>query len=403
MVSKLSLKYAKDFLSLSAVQFASSFTPFLIIPLLNKSIGMDGYGLIIYNLAIIELIMPIVLFGLNIGSIHFYNMNDYSLKSVYNKSVEIRGFIAIFLLVILLALKAYGLIHFNIILVSLSTHILLYEIFIPSWVFQIKSKMTKYAFIGIIHKFLILGIILLQYMFSEINVYSYPATQFCVTLGIILFTRNSFYSEIEEPNRLWLENGYIKLLKAGYPLVLSGVSVKLINVLNKVILGSVSPSITGSYDILDKLIILFKKPANLLTQVLFFKSSTGWDQKSFLKYLYISLLFGGISSIILLNANHLLDIFGVNNSYGLYTRIMASVIVVLVYFTQAYGVHKLLAKGYTKEWSRILIYSALFYLLIVSLVSYLNAFSINSLILATLGAEAVLFIFSYIRVKALKL
>jgi len=161
----------KNFLFLFVVQFSNYVLPFLVIPLLTRALGMDGYGKYAFYLGIANFLLVFIRFGFEFSATRQISISSENI----NKVGEIVGAVLQIKLVLLaITLLVYTSVILilkpdeqNNLLVIGGALLLIGQMLLPVWYFQGMQQMKYVTFYTVITKIVYVGA-----LFSVIRVNS---------------------------------------------------------------------------------------------------------------------------------------------------------------------------------------------------------------------------------------
>jgi PST family polysaccharide transporter len=190
------------------------------------------------------------------------------------------------------------------------------------------------------------------------------------------------------------------------PIFSSNLSLKMYLGSNKVIIGSfLSMQDVAYYDLGEKFLNLLKIPITIISQVLFPKMA-----HSFNKYLIMKLIkiiaFGTIVLTLFLEYFSLaiIKLFAGVTMLGATTAVNILLLSVTpLIISNLLGVQTLLAKGYNKEFFKVVFSSLVVYLSYIALCYLINALNLYSICISYVIVEVYMLIHFYVIIKKLKL
>jgi PST family polysaccharide transporter len=239
------------------LQIISMFLPFLLLPYLVRTLGVENFGLISFGQVFTSFFLMIVDFGFNLSAVKIISINSED-KEKLSKIFYSIIFIKIFL--ILFSFFIYSLIVLNInkfqkeeLFYFLMFGIVIGQGLTPQWFFQGIQRMKYITIFGLITK---LSFIILVFIFihSKKDYLYYP-----ILLDIIMILEIPFIFYIIH-NNFNLKfvipplNDIIFYIKYSSHFFFSRVAVKILESIGIFILGlTTSNTIVGYYSMADKL------------------------------------------------------------------------------------------------------------------------------------------------------
>tara|TARA_B100000767_G_C19765669_1_gene537372 strand:- start:629 stop:1795 length:1167 start_codon:yes stop_codon:yes gene_type:complete len=385
------------------------FIPFIIFPYLIRVLGTETYGLVIYAQTIISYLSILISFGFNLSGVKIVSefRNDGEKLSEIISSIFIIKFILFLISLIILTstLIFLPLAGSNKMLFILSMTGVLNELLFPTWYFQGIEEMSYWTNITVLCRLIYLGLILLLVQNPDDYLYVPSALGISHTIGGAIAIYIIFFKH----NIKFRFQSFITLLtysKDSLPLFLSGLSVNIISINNKLIIGSfLGMEEVAFYDIADKIRKLFKLPQTIFSQAIYPKVSR---EKSIV---FIKKMFKVMFSIdiilicfVLLTSKYIILILGSNQmlpSLGLVNVLIFSIL--FLGMKDVFGVHVLISNSQNKIFTKAILISLFTYLIQIILIWITIGFSSLNIIISYLTSEifGVLCMFYYC--KKLKL
>jgi PST family polysaccharide transporter len=248
-------KIVSNFFYLSLIQVANAVLPFVIIPHLVHSVGVDKIGIIYIAQAIMSYLTILTDYGFNLTATKFISVNRHSknkLQFIYNAVISTKVLLAVIAFLVLLsliflvpALKQERL------LFLLSFPVVIGNTFFPVWFFQGIEEMKYTSLMNFISKI----IFTISIFFLINSKEDYVKVNFLLGAGNIISCLIAFYiiiKKYEIKNRFSLR--YIKYqLTEGWHIFISNMAVNVYMYSNILILGVFADKTTlGYFGIADK-------------------------------------------------------------------------------------------------------------------------------------------------------
>tara|TARA_B110000902_G_C14176963_1_gene539045 strand:- start:418 stop:1164 length:747 start_codon:yes stop_codon:yes gene_type:complete len=218
--------------------------------------------------------------------------------------------------------------------------------------------------------------------------------------GYIIFFKHNIKFRIQSFETLVL------YFQDSLPLFLSGLSVNIISINNKLIIGSfLGMGEVAFYDLADKIRKLFNLPQTVLSQAIYPKVSRERNIV-FIKQMFKITISINIMLIcfVLLSAKYIIIIFGSNEmlpSLSLVNVLIFSLLFLAM--KDVFGVQILISNGYNKIFTKTILVSLFVYLIQISLIWGAIGFSSINIIIATLISEMFGAVYMFYYCKKLKL
>lgn len=369
-------------------------TPLITYPYLIFILGAEKYGLIIFAQAIIGYFTLIINFGFNITATKEISENRYNpskLNSILSSIYTLKGILLIislslFLIVcsILPQAKEHKLLFY------LSAYLCFNEWLFPIWFFQGIEKMKHLAITNVINR---TAVIILIFIFikSDEDYLIHPIIN-AISLGTglayifyIMFVKHKL--KIVIPKKAYLKRHLLEAI----PIFLSNLSVKFYLASNRVVIGSfIGITEVTYYDIAEKLISIARIPQSLLSQTLFPKISLDKDKNFIRKISNYSVGLNFFFYVVLLTSARQILLILSEEEVALRAWpivLILGITLPLTAMSNIFGIQLLIPFGFNKLYGRIIIYSGVFYFLILTGIWYISTFTLMNLSVLTLLVE----------------
>ncbi|MDA8963586.1 oligosaccharide flippase family protein [bacterium] len=379
----------QNFSYLSILQIFNLLVPLITYPYLIRVLGKEIYGLVVFSQAVLGYLCLLINFGFSISATKFISINRNSnkkLNEIFSNIFILKGLIFL-ICVIFFSIglnfisedKDYKLLYY------LTLYLCLYEWVFPVWFFQGIEKMKYITILNVVSRsvFLILVFILIK---NKNDYLLYPiisgigAILASVLALIIIFLK--YKVRLIKPTFKSLKFYFID----SAPIFISNLSSRIFAGSNKVIIGSfLSMADVAYYDLAEKIVNLLRLPQAIMTQAIFPKTSMDRNVTFVKKILGISLI-GNIFVYVLLFVFHkpiILLLAGENLLEASSVVMILALIAPLIVLTTTFGTQLLLAFGYNKEFSKVAVTSACFYLFIIILLYFTIGFTLVNITLST--------------------
>lgn len=388
-------KLLENFSFLSLLQLFNLLTPLIVYPYLIKILGSEVYGEILFAQAIIAYIVIIVSFGFNITAareVSINRLNNKKLGEILSCVSIIKILLASFsFLIVLIGLAIFNEFQIDRTLIILSMWLVVYDILFPQWYFQGIEKMKYITYLNLLSRSIFLAFVFVMvnsesdYLLVPIINGAGAIISGCAALYIIVFKHNI---------KLGLQP-IITLkyyLKDSFTIFISTFSINLYKSTNKVIVGSLlGMSEVTYYDLAEKLITLAKVPQNILNQTIFPKISIERNVKFLKKILRISIISNSLIYILLvLFAKYLILFIGGDDFQPAISVVyILGITIPVIAAGNIFGFQSLVAFGYMKEFTTIVVFSGLIYFIQLSGLWYLEVVNLYNLSVITLTTELI--------------
>ncbi|MCS2156061.1 oligosaccharide flippase family protein [Scandinavium sp. H11S7] len=154
MVNKVLLK---NMVALTLVQFSNYLAPLLVLPYLSRTLGTDGFGMIMMSLSLCSIGFIVTDYGFNLSASYWIakNVNKIERVSNYIGAVYVIKLLLICLFLVGLLLYSFlsdGILASNYELITLIGFVVLFQSFQPMWFFQGIEKMKNVTIYMVISK-----------------------------------------------------------------------------------------------------------------------------------------------------------------------------------------------------------------------------------------------------------
>ena len=391
-----------NFFQLLTSQVVVSLAPLILIPIYINNLGSDDYGLYILCSSLCSFAQVIIQYGFNFTAnraLSSCNKGDISLIISSTAWTQIFILIISIILFPLLALIYRDDVQFYL----LSVFIILsfsFDVLIPQWKYHGLNLMAKFKNILIYQKIFTI-VITLVIIPQTPNILLIPIISILATIITVITMRM-----IGEPTTLkylYYEKPRIKLilkeLKNGYPIFLSQILSQIYVYSPKLILGKFVPlGGIALYDVVEKILRLFKMPQYLLNQSLFPILSNRYSKNLKIKYFRLSLLVS-IAAVLFfwIYKASLIEIFISNIEFPLQFANILILTIPIIYTTSYFGPLNLVVKGNDNAWKRSMIHGLLVFLTLSSLLVISNGINLNKFSIVILITEFSVLISSIIQ------
>lgn len=405
----------KNFTSLSVLQLTNYLFPIIVLPYVVRVLGPDKYGLVQFAAAFNAyfLLLCDYSFGLTGTRLISQHRNDsQKLSEIFSSIIFIKiifyGVTFLLLLVLIFSIERF---RADWLIYLFSSGMVLGSVLSPLWYFQGIEQMKYITILQVAARTIatVFIFVLIQTSSDYLTLVIINASsQLAIGLAGLIVCILKFKIRISFPG---IES-IIRLLKQGWNIFLSSISINVYTTSNTFILGLfATDTIVGYYAAADKIRIAFQGMQSTLSQSVFpFVSNLAKESyTNFInfnrKLLRISIGSGLIISMVLfLYADELTDIIlGKNFSHSADLLRIISVLPILISLSNVFGIQTMLPLGYDKAFNRIIGFAALVHiiLLVIFIPDYL-AKGVAYIIVVT-ESIVTFFMFVYLRYKKINL
>lgn len=380
-----------NFTYLSILEIISILFPLLTYPYLIRVIGAEKYGIIVFSQAVMAYVIIVVNFGFNVSATRRVseNRDDITkLKEIYSSITYLK--LAIFLLsmvVLFVVLYLFKFDHVEVILLLLG--LCLQEIFFPSWFFQGMEKMQFITIVSFISKlvFLLLIFVLVHHKTDYLIVPFLYSLGGCVTATASIFILYNFFDvHFIKVSKTQM----ITDIKESIPFFASRISTVVMERSNVVVIGSFfSYEMVSVYDLCSKVVSIMMTPYQLVAQVIYPNVARSKNMNIIRKAIKpvlgsgfcFSLLICLLSYyvVLLLGGEKMLDSVPILRLMVWYVPIVG--------MSSLFGASTLVVNNHSAEYNKSVIYSMLFYLLIIGILVVTNHINLYSMVMAFILPE----------------
>lgn len=383
----------QNFSYLSALQVFNLTLPLVTYPYLIRVLGKETYGLVVFAQAIVAYLAILVGFGFNISAtrdISVHRENKEKVSEIVSSVLIIKGILfllsCIIMFILLLIIPQA---HDYKALFFLSLWACLYDVIFPIWYFQGIEKMKYFTYLSLTSRLIFLVLIFIfihtpaDYLYVPI-IYGIGAIVAGAVALFLMFKKHQIQFS-------WQSYQTLKFyVKDSTPIFISNVSVSLYVSTNKVITGTfLGMAEVAYYDLAEKLIFVLRIPQSILSQSLFPKISKEKNINFIKRIFKISLLGNSLLFVLmLLLSHHIIVVLGGSQMLPAISVVnILAFTVPIVAMSNIFGIQLLIPFGYNKLFSRIILASGLFYLLLMLILWLSNGFSIISISIVTVITE----------------
>lgn len=383
----------KNFSYLTLIQIFNFISPIIVLPYLISTLGTEIYGEVIYAQTIMNYLLILVIFGFNLSAVKQVSLNRNNpniLNEVFTNISIIKLLLlilALFILFIILLFIENSFLNHN--LLILTSWIIFYDIFFPTWYFQGIEKMGYITLLSLISKSIFFISVFIFIKSSE-DFLLYPIIQIFGTTVTGIFS----YYIIFFNHKIRLTNPKVDKIifyfKDSVNIFFSNIFQTIFINTNKIVIGIyLGMTQVIYYDLAEKIYSLAKIPQSIAGQVIFPKVSKDKNLSfvfKFLKYLLVFNLFTMIICFIFSNQI---------SNYFLGSEIKIAVIAInlillalpLSSIHSVLGIQVLISFGFSKIYTRVIFKSLLIYILIIILLINFEMTNLINLIFSIIITE----------------
>lgn len=402
-MKELRVRFFKNFASFGSIDLVSLLIPFITMPFLTRTVGIESYGVYLFFTTIIVFGQSFIDYSSNFNGVREYSTEE---KSYLFSSYQTLRYILLVIYVSLLFVFLYfsGNDAIYLILFNSFIYLLSYSI-IPNWYLMALNKVYIYAKVILLSKFIFLLCVLI-FIRDESDLpilfISTSIPYFLITLFyFILFKERNFI-----PDYTFDLNGAMVKLKSGLNTFIGVFSPNLYNSIPILILGGIiNPAVFSLFAIASRLcslcIMVQNNAAKSIYPLIFEKENTGVLRNVVL----INLFFSSVFSLLMI----IFCYYGISYVLGdgydgvfLYLVIMSP----SLFFT---GINNsisyiyLLPNGYDLEFKRVsLTVSVLSFFIGLILIYFYSAVGVAILITIARLLLCLGFVITYFKLERLK-
>jgi PST family polysaccharide transporter len=280
-------------------------------------------------------------------------------------------------------------------LLILTSWILFYDLFFPTWYFQGIEKMGFITMLSLISKS-IFFISVFVFIKSSSDFLLFPIIQM---VGSVLTGICAYYIIFKIHDLKIIKPEFKKMKKYFYEsthIFFSNIFQTIFINTNKIIIGKfLGMSQVTYYDLAEKIYSLSKIPQVISGQVIFPKISKDRDLKFVFKFLKYLLVFNLIIIIVcFIFSSYISQIFlGSEVALAISAINLMVLMLPLSSVHNIFGVQVLISFGFSKIYTRIIFFSLVFYALIILNLGYFDIINLISLIFSLIITEIFISIF----------
>lgn len=369
---------------LTIIECVHLIMPFVALPYIIHTVGMDRYGMVVFAQTIILYFNIFINFGLNISSVKevaILRDNKKELNYLVTSVLTIKAILLLLAFIVLILCIVFVPIMYEYKTLLLYSFLFcLSELLFPVWYFQGVEKMKYITFVKS-SSILLYTISVFVFIHTKTDYEYIPLLQ---SLSFVLTGLIAFICLIKvEGVKLCIPplKQVVSVFKNAIPFFFSRVSVVFNANLAKLVSGLfLSMESVAAFDIAQKLCQFVMIPIEMLNQATYPHISRTRNKLFITKYLFFSALLGLLLSLALFVIAPLLISFFTNENVAEATTILR---VLCLYtfsdtITIGLGACTLIAFGFPKPFNESVIYSTFFLAFIYLLIYFFQLFSTTS-------------------------
>jgi O-antigen/teichoic acid export membrane protein len=378
-------KTIENIFSLTFLQIMNLVLPLLTYPYVLKVLGSEIFGNIVFAQTLMSFLSILVSFGFGMSAtrlISVHRLNQSKLNEIVSSVTIVKFVIFLILIAVIIPLILYKTDGYLKWLYFLSFWIVIYEIVFPIYFFQGMEDM-KYMAVIIFFTKIIFVFLIFVFLKSKQDILLFPFFNLIGTLfaGIIsYYYLGSKYRIVYYVPRFSIIKSY---LVESFSLFLSNISAQVYVYSGKIFIGNcVGMTELAYYDMAEKIVGMFKLPQGVLSQSLFPRVSLTKDvfflKKIFLYsffgnlLLYILLCFVSGPLIVLVGGSQMVD----SKSFV----ILLGLTIPIVSMSNVLGTLIMVPLGLSKLYSKALIFTSFFFVVLLSGAYFFKLTSVNAVI-----------------------
>ncbi|MGV8813325.1 MAG: oligosaccharide flippase family protein [Gelidibacter sp.] len=398
-----------NFSYLSILQIFNLLIPLLVYPYLIKTLGMDTFGLVIYAQALISYLVILVGFGFNISgarSISVSRGNKEEVSKIFSSIFFLKLLLLVFAVLVLSvavfyipSISQYKSLFF------LSLWMCVYDIFFPIWYFQGIEKMKYITYITFATK---LFFLILVFLFIK-----EPSDFLLVPIingfGSILSGILAFYIIIYRHKvKLFIPklSDFKNEFNNSIPIFVSNVSIQIYVATNKVIVGAfLGMSSVAYYDLAEKILAVLRTPQLILSQTIFPKISKEKNIIFVKKIFKLSLLLNVLIFFgAFIFADFIVELL-MKSDIVIASNVLKILLITIpiVGMSNIFGIQVLVPFGHTTTFSKAILLSGLFYLILMLFIYVVFKFTVYNIACAAVATELFVTTYMFYLSKKLKI
>ncbi|MBN2395331.1 MAG: oligosaccharide flippase family protein [Candidatus Atribacteria bacterium] len=394
-----------NFSYLTLLQIFNLLLPLVTYPYLIRILGSGVYGKVIFAQAVVMYFSIIINFGFNISATKDVAENrdiKKKLDEIVSSIYILKGFLwFVSLLLFLFLIYIIPSFKQDFLLFLLTFGMTLMELFFPQWYFQGVEKMRYITIINVLSRslFTVLIFIFVKNQHDYLLVPLFNTIGFFIG-GVVSFLVLSIFERVVFKIQNYSVLRYY--FKESIPLFLSAASIQVYVNANRVIVGAfLGMKDVAYYDLGEKILKLLKMPVGMLGQAAFPKLSREKNIKLINRYLLIGIAgtSGLVLGVLFFRETIVSLLIGKYVIEAAKVLSILSISALMVAASQFLGTSRMIVFGFRKAFSKIIISSAIFFLIGFGILFFVNTISLKSLAWLAVFVEAwvtlVMLVFCY--------
>lgn len=371
--------------------------PLITYPIVIRAVGADKYGLVIYASAIIAYLRIVINFGFDVSATKKSSENREDkdkLSVIYSSVITLK--LLIFFFSLLVTIPFLILINYSdSILLLLFLGLCLQEIFFPVWLFQGLEEMKFITIISFASNCLY---VLLLFFFIKKETDYYLVPLFQSLGGVLTSVISSILLNVKFKVRLVkIPLAQLKSdFKESVPFFASRFSAIVMEKTNVILIGNFfTYDMVAIYDLCSKVVSILQTPFSLVAQVLY-PNVAKTRNMSVVRKLILPVLGSAVFMSILTIAFSKYIVLFLGGEQMLPSIPILAIMVwyaPMVGLNYLFGASTLVVCGYSKQYNLSVIYSVVFYLVLVGILLFGGFVNLYTMALSFLLPELLVLIY----------
>lgn len=380
----------KNFSFLSIIQILGIIYPLITYPYLIRVLGGELYGMVVFAQAIMAYVVIVVNFGFNVSAVRRVSENRNNIDKICEiySSVTLLKLTILVISLIVLSISCFCFDSKISIIILLLMGLAIEEVFFPIWLFQGLEEMKYITFITFIAK--TVYVVLVVTMISSPDHYlrlpllisvSSIMTSLCALQ--ILKKKGIRFVRVKMSQ---LHNDFVESL----PFFTSRLASVVMERSNVLIIGVFFDyTMVSIYDLCIKVVSIIRTPFGLVSQVIYPHVVRNRNMNIVKKTYYTVIIAGCVISIIVMFCSNLIvQLLSGDNLLGAETYLMIMIwYVPIVGASYILGASTLVVNGLSKEYNLSVVYSLIFYVLMITIFYFFKIINLSTITIAMLLPE----------------
>lgn len=396
------LRFISNFSYLTIFEVVRIITPFLVYPFLVTRLGPDVFGLVVFAQTVVSYFNVIIDYGFNISAVQAIAKNSNcldKLSSIVNTVYFIKAvlFALSFLLLLCFSL-IFKVVGDNLLLFVLSMSFSFHETVIPIWFFQGVERMKNISIVSFVSKLIYVVLVFLFIRDSNdfllVPIFNFVGSLAAAVLSVFILLRNFRVKMFMKIDFVLVRS----MLKEGLPLFLSRISAVFNASFGKISIGVIlGMDKVAIYDVAQKIVDLFKIPFSMLNQVIFPEVSRSLNMLLVKRMIRVVAVFSCIFVLgVFFLGHYFVDIVGGGELSSAKSVLKCLSPVILFSGINFFlGNTVLIVKGFVRSFNISVMLGALFYVLGIGVLYYLDEFSLESVAILNTGAMLAILLYRW--------